>query len=103
VTRRIDTFCRNHGPHYHAPVAAPNGGSVRVLQNFSITHCDAVCVLVAIRPVADGPGRPEQQGAGPAARICRFGAAIAGPDARAWMSAAKAVGCVPVGVLGWTG
>jgi hypothetical protein len=22
---------------------------------------------------------------------------------RAWMSAAKAVGCVPVGVLGWTG
>jgi hypothetical protein len=22
---------------------------------------------------------------------------------RAWVSAAKAVGCVPVGVLGWTG
>jgi hypothetical protein len=39
-------------------MAAPNGGSARVLQNFSITRCDALCKLAGIRPVADGPGQP---------------------------------------------
>jgi hypothetical protein len=35
-----------------------NGGSARVLQNFSITRRDALCKLAGIRPVADGPGQP---------------------------------------------
>ena len=34
------------------------GGSARVLQNFSITQCDALCKLAGIRLVADGPGQP---------------------------------------------
>jgi hypothetical protein len=33
-----------------------NVGSARVLQNLSITQCDAVCKLTGIWPVADGPG-----------------------------------------------
>ena len=31
------------------------GGSAPVLQNFSITQCDAVCKLANIRPFSDGP------------------------------------------------
>jgi hypothetical protein len=41
-----------------AALATPNGGSARVLQNFSITQCDAVCMLTGIRLVADGRGQP---------------------------------------------
>jgi hypothetical protein len=26
--------------------------------NFSITQCDAICMLAGIRPVADGPDQP---------------------------------------------
>ena len=39
-------------------IGAPIGGSARVLQNFSITQCDA-----GIRPVVNGPGQPEREGA----------------------------------------
>ena len=39
------------------PKSAQNG-SARVLLNLSITHCDMVCKLAGIRPVADGPGQP---------------------------------------------
>jgi hypothetical protein len=33
------------------------GGSAPVLQNLSITQCDAVCKLANIRPLADDPAR----------------------------------------------
>jgi hypothetical protein len=34
------------------------GGSARVLQNSSITECDAIRELAGIRPVTDGPEQP---------------------------------------------
>jgi hypothetical protein len=36
---------------------APNGDTVRVLWNVSITQCDAPRGSTSIRPIADGPGQ----------------------------------------------
>ena|SRR5215471_4422578 len=33
------------------PISVQNGGSARVLQNLSITHCDALCKLAGIQTV----------------------------------------------------
>jgi len=48
----LDNLVNHPGP------AHIGGGSARVLQNFSITRCDALSKLAGIRPVADGPGQP---------------------------------------------
>jgi len=51
-------FARGLGGRPRTMLGAPNGGSVRVLQSFSITQRDVNCKLAGIRPVADGSGQP---------------------------------------------
>jgi hypothetical protein len=65
MAHQIDPFCVPQLADVDCREADHNGGSARVLQNFSITQCDAVCMLAGIRRSRAVTVRSERQGARP--------------------------------------
>jgi hypothetical protein len=64
-------ICARHVLTGTEAISAPNGGTARVLQNFSITQCDEVCKL-AVVPAGRGRSRPALNGRVHASGACAW-------------------------------